>query len=87
MARTAVVFILVPIVPAMTLEINQVGEIINWIGFAMEGERVAITNDAFTTCKELIFLKEKDISELTESFSRRTASKGEITFDIYCTKS
>ena len=75
-----------PVVPAVTPEIDQLNEILNWIGFSTPTERIAIIDHAFTTCDEIISLKEKYISELAEAFGRRTTSNGRIIFGVSRTK-
>ena len=67
-------------------EIDQIGEILTWIGFTDPANRTSIIDDAFNTYADIRSLKEKDISELSESFSRRTQANGRIDFGIRRTK-
>ena len=67
-------------------EIDQIGEILTWIGFTDPANRKSIIDDAFNTYADIRSLKEKDISELSESFSRRTQANCRIDFGIRRTK-
>ena len=67
-------------------EIDQIREILNWIGFAVDAQRTSIINDAFSVYADIQSLTEKDITELSESFGRRTAANGRIDFGIRRTK-
>ena len=71
---------------ALVPEIDQIREILTWIGFANENNRTSIIDDAFNTYADIHSLKEKDITELSESFSRRTQANGRIDFGIRRTK-
>ena len=75
-------------VPAMVAvpEIDQIREILTWIGFTDENHRNAITDDAFTTFDDILSLKEKEITALSEAFARRLATNGKINFGIRRTK-
>ena len=57
-----------------------------WIGFTVDASRASIIDDAFNSYADIRSLKEKDISELSESFSRRTQANGRIDFGIWRTK-
>ena len=67
-------------------EINQITEILTWIGFINAGSCTDIINNAFTTYADMKSLKEKDINELSESFSRCTVINVKIDFGLHCTK-
>ena len=67
-------------------EIDQIEEILTWIGFTVPANRTSIIDDAFNTYADIRSLKDKDISELSESFSRRTQANGRIDFGIQRTK-
>ena len=66
-------------VTAPASEIDQLLEILGWIGFSSEPDRRAICDDAFTTYEDLFSLREKDITELSEAFGRRTQTNGKFT--------
>ena len=67
-------------------EIDQIGDILEWIGFENQGNRTSIIADAFSTYSDIQTLTDKDITELSESFSRRTANNDRINFGIRRTK-
>ena len=81
-----------PVNPAVAIpaynvpEIDQLSQILEWVGFSVANERANIIQDAFTTYDDLQAMKEKDVSELSTSFSRRTAANGKIDFGICRTK-
>ena len=55
-------------------EIDQIREILEWIGFANNPDRTSIIQSAFKEYADIQSLNEKDITELSESFSRHTAT-------------
>ena len=63
-------------------EIDQLSSILTWIGFTNAPERIAITTNAFTTYDDLLSLKEKDITGLSEAFSCHTTNNGKINFCV-----
>ena len=67
-------------------EIDQIREILEWIGFANNPDRTSIIQSAFEEYTDIQSRNEKDITELSESFSRRTATNGRIDFGIRRTK-
>ena len=67
-------------------EIDQIREILTWIGFTIDANRTSIINDAFSEFSDIQSLTEKDITELSESFGRRTVTNGRIDFGIRRTK-
>jgi len=71
-----------PVVP----EIDQIGQILTWIGFTDATQRLSIIDDAFNCYMDMLALKEKEMFELSDSFSRRTATTGRIVFGIRRTK-
>ena len=78
----------ITILPAQTLtvpEIYQLSNILTWIGFTSAPEYIAIITDAFTMYDGLLSLKEKDIAELNEVFSRCTTNK-KVNFGVRHTK-
>jgi len=44
-------------------EIDQIREILNWIGFAVDAQRTSIINDAFSVYADIQSLTEKDITD------------------------
>ena len=61
-------------------EIDQIHQILTWIGFVNIKEREVITIDVFESYDDLLSLKHKDISSLSENFGRRTIQNGQIVF-------
>ena len=51
-------------------EDDQIRQILTWIGFVDIQEREAIIIDAFESYDDLLALKYKDITSLSESFIR-----------------
>ena len=82
MAAVVPAVVAVPAVP----EIDQLNQCLEWIGFPVENERLSIMQDAFTTYADIQEMKEKDVTELSASFSRRTNANGRIAFGIRRTK-
>ena len=76
----------VVIFPPPVSEIDQIKEILDWIGFVDAAHRTRITDDAFTTYANILAMNEKDVIELSVSFSRCTATNGKIYFGIRRTK-
>ena len=72
--------------PAPAPEINQLREILTWIGFTDNANRTNIIRGAFETYSDIQSLNEKDITEMSESYSKRTAAAGKIDFGIRRTK-
>ena len=71
---------------AAVSEIDQLREILDWIGFSQNADRTSIIQGAFEEYTDIQSLNEKDITELSDSFSRRTATNGRIDFGIRRTK-
>ena len=84
MAAIPAVVVIPP--PPPVPEIDQIKEILNWIGFTDAAQRDRICNDAFTNYADILSMNEKDVTELSASFSRRTATNGKIDFGIRRTK-
>ena len=82
MATVVPAVVAVPVVP----EIDQLNQCLEWIRFPVENERLSIMQDAFTTYADIQEMKEKDVTELSASFSRRTNANGRIAFGIRRTK-
>jgi len=64
------------------LDIQQIEQILEWIGFADGTQRNRIMNDAFATYDDILTMKDKDVTELSTSFSRRTSANERIDFGI-----
>ena len=85
--KVATVVPVVAVVPAVPVpEIDQLNQILEWVGFPIGNERLNILQDAFTNYADIQAMKEKDVTELSTSFSRRTAANGKIDFGILRTK-
>ena len=82
MAAVVPAVVAVPVVP----EIDQLNQCLEWIGFPVENERLSIMQDAFTSYADIQEMNEKDVTELSASFSRRTNTNGRIAFGIRRTK-
>ena len=67
-------------------EIDQLREILGWIGFVDNADRESIIKGAFEAYSDIQSLNEKDITEMSESYSKRTTTAGKIDFGIRRTK-
>ena len=56
--------------------------ILGWIGFDQVATRDRIREEGFETFDDLSNMKEKDIRDLAESYSRRTVADGRVIFGI-----
>lgn len=56
--------------------------ILGWIGFDQVATRTRIRDEGFDTFADLATMKEKDIRDLAESYSRRTAADGRAIFGL-----
>ena len=56
--------------------------ILGWIGFEQEATRTRIREEGFDTFADLATMKEKDIRDLAESYSRRTVADGRSIFGL-----
>ena len=56
--------------------------ILEWIGFEQEATRTRIREEGFDTFADLATMKEKDIRDLAESYSRRTVADGRAIFGL-----
>ena len=81
-----VVNVPLPVNPPPVQEIDQIDQILEWIGFTDLAHRGRIIEDAFTTYADVQAMNEKDVTELSASFSRRTTTNGKIDFGIRRTK-
>ena len=71
---------------AVVSEIDQIRQMLTWIGFDNQGNQTSIIDDAFSTFADIQNLTEKDVTELSESFARRTSQNDRINFGIRRTK-
>ena len=53
------------VIPPVVSEINEICDILAWIGFNKNTQRNSIINDAFTTFDDNLDLDEKDIKDLS----------------------
>ena len=60
--------------------------ILNWIGFEQANIRERIRTEGFESFDDLLAMKEKDIRDLSESYSRRTVADGRIIFGLRKTR-
>ena len=67
-------------------KVDQIRQILTWIGFTTADDRNAIIDDAFESYNDLLELTSKDITELSASFGRRTLLNGRIIFGSRKTK-
>ena len=67
-------------------EIDKMKDILEWIGSTNQSNRTSIIGNAFSTYTDIQTLAEKDITELSESFSGPTAQNYHIKFGICRTK-
>ena len=71
---------------AAVAEIDQIREILEWIGFANNPVRTSIIQSAIEEYAKIQSLNEKDITELSKASSRCTTTNGRIDFGIRRTK-
>ena len=67
-------------------EIDQIRQILKWIGFIIADDRQFIIEDAFESYNDLLELTSKDITDISASFGRRTILNGRIIFGSRKTK-
>ena len=67
-------------------EIDQIRQILTWIGFLNIQEREANIIEVFESCDDLLALKSTDISSLNRSFGRRMIQNSQLVFDNHKTK-
>ena len=63
-------------------ETTQIKQILQWIGFTSADDRNNIASDAFSTYTETAILTVKEITSLSDDYSRRTSNNGRINFGI-----
>ena len=70
----------------MAAVVTELDQIFQWIGFNVQHHRDAIMHDAFMTYADVLALKVKDITSLSDNYSRRTAVNGRICIGLRRTK-
>ena len=60
-------------------EADSVSQILHWIGFTIDAERVAIQNDVITSFDDIKVLTEKDVTQLAIDTASRTAANGRMS--------
>ena len=60
----------------------EMDTILGWIGFDQPATRDRIREEGFETFADLATMKEKDVRDLAESYSRRTAADGRAIFGL-----
>ena len=55
---------------------------LQWIGFDQEATRERLRAEGFDTFDDLIGMKEKDIRDLADSYTRRTVADGRTIFEL-----
>ena len=75
-----------PVPSAIVTELDQILLALEWIGFADQGQRTRISDDLLHCFADILALNEKEVLELSTSFSRRTVANGKIDFGIRQTK-
>ena len=68
------------------VEIDQIRQILTWIGFSTAEDRQSIIDDAFESYDDLLQLKSTDITDISASFGRRTVLNRRIIFGSRKTK-
>ena len=61
---------------------SEMDTILQWIGFDQEATCTRIRDEGFDTFADLATIKEKDIRDLAESYSRRTITDGRSIFGL-----
>ena len=67
-------------------EVDQIRQVLTWIGFNDNNERDDIINDAMTTYDDILCLTIKDITALASDFGNRTQANGRVCFGSRRTK-
>ena len=68
-------------------EADSVSQILHWIGFTIDAERVAIQNDVITSFDDIKVLTEKDVTQLAIDTASRTAANGRMSIGARRSKS
>ena len=67
-------------------EVDQIRQILTWIGFNDNVQRDDIIVDAMTTYDDILCLTIKDITALASDFGNRTQANGRVCFGSRRTK-
>jgi hypothetical protein len=65
--------------------VNMINQVLIWIGFDVAANRQALCSE-IAEIKNMTDLTEKDITELQESYAKRTQNAGRMYFRLHCTK-
>ena len=68
-------------------EADSVSQILHWIGFTIDAQRVVIKNDEIATFDDIKVLTEKDVTHLATDFASRTAANGRMSIGARRSKS
>ena len=68
-------------------EADSVSQILHWIGFTIDAQRVAIQNHAIASFHDIKVLTEKDVTHLATDFASRTAANGRMSIGARRSKS
>ena len=71
-----------PVPVAVVTNLDQILLVLKWIGFQDLVQKTRITDDAFQCFADVLALNEKDMLELSTSFSRQTVANGKINFGL-----
>ena len=61
-------------------EIDELRQILEWLGFTQDTNRIAVTDDAFVAYDDVLNLKSNHITNLSESFTRKSVTNSQIIF-------
>ena len=73
-------------IDALPLELVGVDFVLDVIGFNLAVERAGIMNAGLNSFEDFRYLTEKDIRDMADDFSKRTAANGRIVFGLGRTK-
>jgi hypothetical protein len=74
------------VAPAIAAPIEGIAFLLNAIGFTNPAERLRLMQAGLEEYEDFRYLNEKDIRDVSEEFSKRTAANGRITFGLGRTK-
>ena len=69
-------------VPEVLEVVPVMDTVLEWIGFNVAATRERIREEGFETFDDLVTMKEKDVRDLAESYSRRTIADGRAIFGV-----
>ena len=67
-------------------EIQSILQVLHWIGFRIEAQRIAVFEDSFNSWDDVRLLTEKDADNMASSFASRSQNNGRIIFGTARTK-